>query len=248
MRVDATTYDDACSRILGWARAHESRYVCVASVNNVMRSADDPAFRSVMNDADLVVPDGAPLAWGLRRLGARASQVRGTDLSTTLLDAAAANGLVIACFGGSKDTLDLFVARARTRWPQLQIGYALSPPFRELTSEEDEGVITAINSSGAQIVFVGLGCPKQEIWMARHRGRVAAVMVGTGAAFDFLAGTKRQAPRALQRVGLEWLFRLATEPRRLWRRYLGQNPRFALRFGRQLVAARQDRRRTGGTA
>jgi N-acetylglucosaminyldiphosphoundecaprenol N-acetyl-beta-D-mannosaminyltransferase len=125
--------------------------------------------------------------------------------------------------------------RALGQWPGLRITYTFSPPFRPFTRAENAEMVRNINDAGTQLLFVGLGCPKQERWMARQRGRVAAVMVGVGAAFDYLAGTKRQAPRILQGAGLEWLYRLASEPRRLWRRYLLQNPRFALLFGLQLL-------------
>jgi N-acetylglucosaminyldiphosphoundecaprenol N-acetyl-beta-D-mannosaminyltransferase len=133
--------------------------------------------------------------------------------------------------------LDTFVLEARRRWPDLKVVYAYSPPYRELTTQEDAAVAHAIDASGARIVLVALGCPKQEQWMASHAGRFGAVLIGVGAAFDFLAGAKRQAPRVLQNAGLEWLFRLATEPKRLLKRYLGQNPRFALLFSAQLVRA-----------
>jgi N-acetylglucosaminyldiphosphoundecaprenol N-acetyl-beta-D-mannosaminyltransferase len=149
---------------------------------------------------------------------------------------AAKQGIAVGFYGGAPAVLSALMAETRRRWPDLKIAYSYSPPFRELTSQEDARIVEDIDASGIRILFVGLGCPRQEIWMARHRGEVAAVMVGVGAAFDFLAGAKKQAPQALQKAGLEWLFRLATEPRRLAKRYASQNPRFALLFGAQLVA------------
>ena len=121
----------------------------------------------------------------------------------------------------------------------MRVTYSCSPPFRPLSRDEDERVTREINASGARILFVGLGSPKQDIWMAEHRGKVNCVMLGVGAAFDFLSGTKPQAPRWMMRAGLEWLFRLATEPRRLWRRYLRHNPRFAVLFGLQLLGLKR---------
>jgi N-acetylglucosaminyldiphosphoundecaprenol N-acetyl-beta-D-mannosaminyltransferase len=193
----------------------------------------------LMNDADLVTPDGMPLVWALRWLGVEgASRVYGPDLTASILDEASKEGLSVGFYGGTSRALELLEAEVRRRWPDLVVAYAYSPPFGELPSEEDGRIVRAIDASGVQVLFVGLGCPRQETWMAAHRSDVRAVMVGVGAAFDFLSGVKRQAPRVLQRAGLEWLFRLATEPKRLARRYLGQNPRFVLLFGAQLVRAR----------
>jgi N-acetylglucosaminyldiphosphoundecaprenol N-acetyl-beta-D-mannosaminyltransferase len=242
MRVDATGYPDATDRILAWARAGEARSVGVATVNNVMESHDDSDFREVMNGCDLVTPDGMPLVWGLKLLGVRnASRVYGPSLTPRLLARAAQEGVPVAFYGGAPEVIDELAAVAVRRWPELRIAYRLSPPFRELSPEEDDSIVEDIRSSGARIVFVGLGCPKQERWMAEHRDRLGIVLVGIGAAFDFLAGTKRQAPAFVQRVGLEWVFRLATEPRRLWRRYLRHNPRFVAYFGAQVLRTRLGR-------
>lgn len=236
MRVDATSYEDATRQIIDWARLPESRYVCVAAVNNVMKSYEDDRFLEAMNQADLVTPDGMPLVWGLRWLGVhRATRVYGPELTPALLGAAEKEGIPVGFYGGAPDVLDALGLEAGRRWPGLKVVYAYSPPYRELTPQENTAVAEAIDASGARIVLVGLGCPKQELWMASHRGRIGAVMVGVGAAFDFLAGAKRQAPKVLQNAGLEWLFRLATEPKRLFRRYLGQNPQFAVLFSAQLV-------------
>jgi N-acetylglucosaminyldiphosphoundecaprenol N-acetyl-beta-D-mannosaminyltransferase len=238
MRVDATTYHSASREIIDWAKAGQSRYVCVAAVNNVMESYDDPSFLDVMNRADLITSDGMPLVWGLRGLGVPgAKRVYGTHLSTVLLGLAEREGIGVGFLGGGPDVLRKLTERAWQRWPHLNIVYTFSPPFRPLTQVEDQEMVRDINNAGTQLLFVGLGCPKQERWMARQRGRVGAVMVGVGAAFDYMARTKKQAPPLLQRAGLEWLFRLAIEPRRLWRRYLRQNPRFVALFGQQLLLA-----------
>ncbi|GIU97225.1 MAG: UDP-N-acetyl-D-mannosaminuronic acid transferase [Actinomycetota bacterium] len=240
MRVDATSYDDAVERVIRWAKYGESRTVFVATVNNVMHSYDDPTYRHVMNDGDLVTPDGMPLVWGLRWLGVRsATRVCGPELMPRLLARAATEGVPVGLYGGTPEVLADLRAFAARAFPALRIVYAEAPPFRELAAEEERRSAAEIARSGARIVFVGLGCPKQERWMARNRGRVPAVTVGVGAAFDFLSGRKRQAPRLLQRAGLEWAFRLATEPRRLWRRYLKQNPRFVALFAAQLLGWRR---------
>jgi len=239
VRVDATSYEDATARIIAWAESGESRYVCVANVNNVMDANDDPGFLDVMNGADLVTPDGMPLVWGLRLLGERsATRVCGPRLLPHLLVRLAAAGVPVGFYGSTDDVLMALQGNARERAPGLKIVYSESPPFRALSASEDARVIESILASGARVLFVGLGCPKQERWMAEHRGSVGAVTVGVGAAFDFVAGTKRRAPEWIQRSGLEWAFRLASEPRRLWRRYLRHNPRFVVRFAGQLLRSR----------
>lgn len=239
MRVDATSYPDACRRVIHWAHRAESRYVCVATVNNVMESYDSAAFRRIMNAADLVTPDGMPLVWGLRLLGVpRATRVYGPDLTPLLLQAAEREGLPVGFHGAAPPVIHRLLEAVQRRFPSLRIGYACAPPFRPQTPEEDEETVRQIRRSGARILFVGLSTPKQERWMAAHRGRVPAVMLGVGAAFDFLAGVKPQAPRWMQSAGLEWLFRFASEPRRLWRRYLRHNPRFLAWFTLQVLASR----------
>ena len=244
MRVDATSYQDATTRICSWAQAGESRYVCVAAVNNVIESHDHADFRQHMNGADLVTPDGMPLVWGLRLLGIGiASRVYGPHLTGVLCGRAVEEGIPVGFYGGTPDVLDALIAKLVRRYPGLVVAYRYSPPFRAPSPAEEEATREDIERSGARIVFVGLGTPKQERWMARHRGRVPAVMIGVGAAFDFLADTKRQAPSWIQRIGMEWLFRLLHEPRRLWRRYLLGNPRFVVLFAAQL--ARHGRATTG---
>jgi N-acetylglucosaminyldiphosphoundecaprenol N-acetyl-beta-D-mannosaminyltransferase len=236
MRVDATSYEDAAARICSWAHAGESRYVCVAAVNNVIQSKDDAEFRQHMNGADLVTPDGMPLVWGLRILGiGDASRVYGPHLTGVLCERAAREAIPVGFYGGTSDVLNSLIAQLERTYPGLIVAFRHSPPFRAPTEAEEEMVRGDIERSGARIIFVGVGTPKQERWMVRHRGRVGAVMVGVGAAFDFLAGTKRQAPSWMQRLGMEWLFRLLHEPRRLWRRYLIGNPRFAVLFAAQLA-------------
>jgi N-acetylglucosaminyldiphosphoundecaprenol N-acetyl-beta-D-mannosaminyltransferase len=243
MRVDATSYAHASHEILRWARQGESRYVCVATVNNVIEAYDDPDYQAAIEAADLVTPDGMPLVWGLRLLGvAGATRVYGPDLTPVVCRLATEQGVPVGFYGGAEDVLGALTARLERRFPGLQVVYRSSPPFRPLTPEEERQTVEGLHRSGARILFVGLGAPKQERWMARHKGQVDAVMLGVGAAFDFLAGRKRQAPAAVQRLGLEWLFRLAHEPRRLWRRYLYRNPRFVALFAAQLLRERRSLR------
>jgi N-acetylglucosaminyldiphosphoundecaprenol N-acetyl-beta-D-mannosaminyltransferase len=168
-----------------------------------------------------------------------ATRVYGPDLTPHLLNAAEEEGIPVGFYGGSPQVLKRLIEVVLERYSRLRVAYAWSPPFRPLGPEEDQRVTDEINGSGARILFVGLNTPKQDLWMAHHRGRIPAVMLGVGAAFDFLAGSKPQAPRWMMRAGLEWLFRLATEPRRLWRRYLYQNPRFVLLFLMQLLGLKR---------
>jgi N-acetylglucosaminyldiphosphoundecaprenol N-acetyl-beta-D-mannosaminyltransferase len=243
-RVDATSYRHATGQVLDWAAAGESRYVCVATVNNLIEGCDDPGYNALMEAADLVTPDGMPLVWGLRLLGVPdASRVYGPDLTPLVCEEAARRGVPVGFYGGQDDVLDDLAASLTTRHPGLRIAYRWSPPFRPLTAEEEARVADDLVRSGTRVLFVGLGTPKQERWMADHKG-LPMVMLGVGAAFDFLSGRKRQAPRALQGLGLEWLYRLAHEPRRLWRRYLYRNPRFVALFAAQLLRQRQSRRST----
>jgi N-acetylglucosaminyldiphosphoundecaprenol N-acetyl-beta-D-mannosaminyltransferase len=240
MRVDATSYPAAQEQIMNWARAGESGYICVANVHMTMEAYDQPDFRVMVNAANLVVPDGVPLVWMMRRLGfPQQERVYGPDLTLRILEAAAQERIPVGFYGSTPQTLERLLENLRRRFPALQVAYRCSPPFRPLTPEEDEAVMREMNASGARVLFVGLGCPKQERWMAAHKGRVQAVMMGVGAAFDFLAGLKPQAPRWMQRAGLEWLFRLLSEPRRLWRRYFYHNPRFAVLALSQLLRERR---------
>ncbi len=235
-KVHRTSYDHTSGLVLEWAVQRSSRYVCVATVFNVMQAYDSASFRRATNEADLVTPDGMPLVWGLKLLGCPdATRVYGPDLTPIVLRMASENNLPVGLYGGSPAVLERLQEVIANRFPTLQVVFALSPPFRPLTPDEDEEIVASINRSGARILFIGLGTPKQDYWMAEHRGRVQAVMLGVGAAFDFLAGAKPQAPRWMMRAGLEWLFRLATEPRRLWKRYLRDNPRFVVLFTLQLL-------------
>jgi len=239
MRVDATSYSDAVHRVLYWAQRRESRYVCVANVHMVMESYDVPDFRAIVNSADLVTPDGMPLVWMLRHLGLpEQSRVAGAELLTRICIEAARRGVPVGFYGGSADVVKALSERLRKNIPRLKIVYAYSPPFRPLTNQEDQQVVREINASGARILFVGLGCPKQERWMAEHEGQVRAVMLGVGAAFDIHAGRVPKAPDWMQRSGLEWLFRLVVEPRRLWKRYAKHNPRFLVLALSQLLGLR----------
>ncbi len=205
----------------------------------IMETFDSAAFRRVVNEADLVTPDGRPLVWALKALGVKgASQVRGADLVLHVAEQSAREGVPIRLYGGTRESLVDLVRFLESRFPGIEVVCSISPPFRPLTAEEGEAVRREILASGARILLVGIGCPRQEKWMAMHKGLVPAVMLGVGAAFDFLAGRKLQAPRWMQAAGLEWVFRFMMDPRRLWRRYARNNPRFIWLFLLQWLGLR----------
>jgi N-acetylglucosaminyldiphosphoundecaprenol N-acetyl-beta-D-mannosaminyltransferase len=236
VNVAVSSYDDTIQRSLDWARKQQSRALFFATVHMIMEAYDDPVFLRVLNRADLVDADGMPLAWALRSLGEKkAMRVCGPDAMPAMLAAAAEARVSVGFYGGSQTALDSLIEAVRLHYPDLDIAFAESPPFRKLSSEEDAATVDHIAASGARLLFVGLGCPKQENWIMEHLGRVPAVMLGVGAAFDFVAGSQRRAPRWMMRSGLEWLFRLASEPRRLAKRYIKHNPRFVFLFLRQLL-------------
>jgi N-acetylglucosaminyldiphosphoundecaprenol N-acetyl-beta-D-mannosaminyltransferase len=234
--IDALDWNEAIVRIGGWAARQESRYVCICNSHSVVTATQDEVFSFVVNAADMATPDGAPVAWMLRALGfSSQSRINGPDLMLAYCKHAAEIGEPIFLYGNTEKTLKTLIDVLSTRFPGLVIAGAYSPPFRPLSEDEDRKIVDLINESGARTVWVSLGCPKQEIWMAEHRGRVNAAMVGVGAAFDYHAGTIKRAPLWMQRSGLEWLHRLCSEPRRLWRRYFTTNSLFILGAARQLL-------------
>jgi len=228
--VSPINLDDAIATIERWISEGSRNYVCVTGVHGVMESRRDQRLRRIHNDAGMVTPDGMPLVWFSRFCGkSRTDRVCGTDLMRKMTAVSSQRGYRQFYYGGAEGVADKLKQALITAHPMLDVAGTLCPPFRELTPEEDRAVVAAINAARPDIVWVGLSTPKQEFWMANHLGRIEApVMVGVGAAFDFLAGTKRQAPRWMQRNGLEWLFRLCSEPRRLWRRYAYSVPGFTI--------------------
>lgn len=234
--IHTTSYTDVLNRMEYWIAEKSSRYVCVCNVHSVMTAYDDVSFRTILNQSDLTTPDGMPLVWALRMFGFKNQpRVYGPTLVLAFCQLAQKKGYSIFLYGGTEDSLHCLQERLWKQFPKLKIVGSLSPPFRPLTTEEDTAIIKQINISGADVVFAGIGCPKQERWMAARRGKVQAIMVGVGAAFDFHAGKVRQAPAFMQAMGMEWLFRLCMEPRRLWKRYLLCNSRFLWHFPRQYL-------------
>lgn len=238
MPLAVSDYDEVVAWMDAMVESGARGWVTAAAVNLVMSAHDDPATMRAVLGATLAVPDGQPLVWALRLLGhTRATRVYGPDLMAHYCAHAAATGTPIYLYGGrSPEALSLLRERLGERFPGLRIAGGWSPPFRPLTPAERERAIAEIDASGAQVVWVGTGQPKQELWMSEMRPLLQVpLLVGVGAAFDFHAGIVAQAPSWMQRGGLEWIYRLSREPRRLWRRYASQNPRFVVGFARQYL-------------
>ena len=227
LNVDICDHASVIRRIAELVRRGTGGYACFSTVHMVMESHDNPEYGAKVNAADIVIPDGMPLVWMQKMLGQKdAARVRANDLMIMLCRYASENGLNVGFYGGKQEVINAIIVRAKIELPDLYIAYAYSPPFRPLTDEEDAKITSDIRESGAQILFMGLGCPKQENWMAAHKDKLNSVMLGVGASFDFYGGNVKESPEWLGVLGLEWLFRLTQEPKRLWRRYLILNPRF----------------------
>ncbi len=236
MNVDVTSKERVLESVHQWVATDKGYYICVSNVHMCMETWDNKDFASVVNAADLVIPDGRPIYWAQKLLGANnAQQVRGMDVTFALCHFAEQNQVSVGFYGGAESTLADLQRELLETYPQLKIDLLVSPPFRELSKDEKQQAIEDINASGVKILFVGLGCPKQEFWMAEHKPQLHCVALGVGAAFDFIAGNKKHAPQWLQRIGFEWLFRLISEPKRLWHRYFSTNPRFIGYFLLQLL-------------
>lgn len=225
--IDVLDWQAALERIQIWASSRESRAVFLCNVHSIMTARRDPEFASAIERADLAAPDGAPIAWYLRMKGfAGQERISGPDLMWRCCERAAENGQSIFLYGSTPRTLEGLEARLNTDFPSLVIAGKISPPFRELTTAEADLIVHQINASGASIVWVALGCPKQELWINQNRERIKGVVLGVGAAFDFHSGMVRRAPKIFQRCGMEWFHRLIQEPRRLAGRYFITNTLF----------------------
>jgi N-acetylglucosaminyldiphosphoundecaprenol N-acetyl-beta-D-mannosaminyltransferase len=252
VRVSAVTFAQALDVVEDLVSRREPAYVTVTGVHGVMESQRDDQLRTIHNEAALVCPDGMPLVWSGHRAGAAwVERVYGPDLMLAVLERSVANGGRHFFYGGREGVAELLADKMQARYAGLQVAGSYCPPFRDLRPDEEADIAGLINAQAPDVVWVGLSTPKQERWMSRFRPRLQApVLVGVGAAFDFHTGLVRQAPVALQHAGLEWAFRLAVEPRRLWRRYLRNNPAFIARvLGRppELAAGRASDLRSVGS-
>ncbi len=241
VKVSATNYRESVSCIMDMCHQKRSGVVTALPVHGIITVADDPTLREAVNGFEFVVPDGQPVRWALNRLyGLRLKdRVYGPKLMEKLCRAAENEGVGIYLYGSTEEVLDKLSVQLMARFPALQINGKRSPPFRKMSQEELEKDITHINESGAGLVFVGLGCPKQDQFAAAHSNAVQSVLVCVGAAFDFLSENKKMAPEWMQNRGLEWLFRLNQEPGRLLNRYLTTNSTFIVRLVASILRGRR---------
>lgn len=229
--VSTGSYKQFIDTIMTNADLRRSQYTCVANVHMLVEAQNDRNFSSIVTNADIIAPDGMPLSWALRLLyGVRQERVAGMDLLPDLLDQAESTFTPVFFYGGDPELLEKTKGHLKEHLPGLNIAGMYSPPFRELTDAEESDVVDRINNSGAKLVFVILGCPKQEKWMACMKGKINAMMIGLGGALPVMIGMQKRAPRWMQRLSLEWLFRLGQEPRRLFKRYAITNSVFMRLF------------------
>jgi N-acetylglucosaminyldiphosphoundecaprenol N-acetyl-beta-D-mannosaminyltransferase len=235
--ITASPRNSQLRTILDWAEKRLSKVVCVANVHMLMEARWHLDFDCVLRNADLVVPDGMPLVWMIRWMGFKdQDRVAGLDVLTGVCELAQATGVGVYFLGSEANVLEQMRLRLNQEFPELSIAGMEPLPFRPLTMAEDEALIERVNDSGAGVVLVALGCPKQEHWMATHQYKINAVMIGLGAAFLVYAGIYQRAPEWIREAGLEWLYRLIQEPRRLWKRYAATIPPFVYLALKQLAA------------
>jgi N-acetylglucosaminyldiphosphoundecaprenol N-acetyl-beta-D-mannosaminyltransferase len=239
--VTALPFDQQIQLLLQWANLYVSKMVCVANVHMLIEGYRNSSFAEVLREADLLTPDGMPLVWMLKLMGvSRQDRVAGLDILSAVCQLAPSQNVSVFFLGSQQAILDRMKQRLEQEFPNLKIAGMEPLPFRPMTSLEDQAIVQRINTSGAGIVFISLGCPKQEAWMAQHKDKVKAVMIGLGGAFPVYAGLHKRAPSMIRSTGLEWLYRLIQEPRRLWRRYLDTIPLFIWLAGKQILIRPRD--------
>jgi len=234
--VSAGRYLDILNDLIHLSKKQVSSYVCISNVHMLIEGYRDPDFQKVINSADIATPDGMPLAKAIKWLyGIDQERVAGMDLMPDVMKESEEKRLSIYLYGSTDEILHTIIKKAKDEFPNLSICGSYSPPFRELTQNEKENVIEQINNTNPNFVFVALGCPKQEKWMAEHKGKINSCMIGLGGAFEVYAGVKSRAPLWMQKASLEWLYRLIQDPKRLWKRYLYTNTKFILLLFKQLL-------------
>ncbi len=241
VKVAVTNLQQACLSIEGWIKEGRKTYVCIAPVATLVDCQKDAQYREIINGSGMTTPDGMPLVWVGKFKGKKTiNRTYGPDLMQAMCDFGQDKGHKHFFYGGTQETNNLLSKKLKEQYPHSQIVGSYAPPFRGIKEWEDEGVLEKINQAAPDVLWVGLGSPKQDYWMSQHREKLdVPVMIGVGAAFDFLAGVKKQAPRWVQRSGLEWFFRLCSEPRRLWKRYLIGNTQFVYWVVKDLLLRRQ---------
>lgn len=245
--VSATDYEEAVETVAHAARDRLPAIVSLHAVHALVTASKDHQLRDAVNQFEIVAPDGQPVRWAMNWLHRTElkERVYGPELMLRLCDRAARDRIPVYLYGSSQNVIDTLGEELPRRFPGLVIAGAESPPYRKLTADEDADVVRRINASRAGIVFIGLGAPKQDVFAYEHRNRIQGVQVCVGAAFDFHAGELRMAPRWMQRMGLEWFYRLCREPRRLWQRYLVTNTVFVWKFMGAAILRRQPKKRAG---
>lgn len=234
--VTALPFDAQIERMLDWASIHASKVVCVANVHMLMEAYWHSELADVLDNADMVTPDGMPLVWMTRLLAARKqNRVAGMDILISLCQLAPQRNISVFFLGSDTPVLEKMKTKLQQKFPDLEIAGMEPLPFRPLTTVEDDAIIQKINQSGASLLFVALGCPKQEYWMHQHKNKIQAVMIGLGAVFPVFAGVHKRAPLWIRESGLEWLYRLIQEPGRLWSRYVRTIPPFICLASKQLI-------------
>ncbi|PFR30837.1 glycosyltransferase [Bacillus cereus] len=229
--IAALDFHETTNKIESWILNQENNYVCVCNTHSVVTSGNDQLFHKALDNAGLCVPDGMPLVWALKAYGYKnQDRVDGPNLMLKLCELSALKGYKIFLYGGTDETLEALEVELNQRFLNVKIIGKYSPPFRKLEKNEEQEIIHMINSTKPDLVFVSLGCPKQEIWMFNHKDKIDGVMLGVGAAFEFIIGNIKRPPLVFQKLGLEWLFRLMSEPKRLWKRYAYNNPVYIYRF------------------
>ena len=230
-KISALSFSQTIQVIEDWIRQKKSEYVCVCNTHSLVTASNEIFFKNVLEQAGICTPDGMPLVWALKLNGFKQQdRVDGPNLMLKLCELSSKKGYKIFLYGNKQETLDKLENKLTSMYEGLQIVGKYSPPFRELTKEELIEIRKIINSSNPDLIFVSLGCPKQEIWMYNNREHIKGIMLGVGAAFDFITGDLKRPPLFIQKLGLEWLFRLISEPRRLWKRYAYNNTMFIYKF------------------
>ncbi|MGF1601104.1 MAG: WecB/TagA/CpsF family glycosyltransferase [Thermosynechococcaceae cyanobacterium] len=239
--ITAQPFKEQMRAIMVWAKERRSKSVCVANTHMLIEAYRNPDFSSVLQNADMVTPDGMPLVWMMKTMGAlQQDRVAGMDIFTALCQAAPREQVSIFLLGSQSDILGRMQTRLQREFPNLDIAGVEPLPFRPMTPAEDSALIERVNASGAGIVFLALGCPKQEAWIDVHRDKIQAVMIGLGGVFPVYAGLQKRAPGWVRASGFEWLYRLIQEPTRLWKRYGSTIPAFVWLALRQVLGQKSD--------
>ncbi len=234
--ISVLNYSEALKKVVAMGRSNTPSYTCFSNVHMTIEAHKSPAFRTMVNDSTFSFADGMPLVFALYLLyGIKQDRIAGMDFMADALRACESNNLSVFLYGSTQQVLESLSKYMQVSFPQLRVAGMISPPFRLLTEDENSSMIEQINSSGAHLVFVGLGCPKQEIWMAKNSARINACLMGVGGAFEIYSGHAKRAPEFMRKVGLEWFYRFIQEPKRLFKRYATTNTMFSYLLMKQFL-------------